>query len=106
GTTPEVAMGALAAAGVDVLGVNCGAGPTACLEAARRMDGSGGASETGLLRSVMPNAGLPRRVEGRFVYAADPAYFASMAVEAAHAGLDVIGGCCGTTPAHIAAMRQ
>jgi homocysteine S-methyltransferase len=109
GTTPETAVRALLAAGVDALGVNCGAGPFACLAAVERM----GAAErsTGTERTVrpglslMPNAGLPRRVAGRFVYAADPAYFASMVSEALAAGVSIIGGCCGTTPEHIAAMR-
>jgi homocysteine S-methyltransferase len=53
----------------------------------------------------MPNAGLPRRVDGQFVYTADPAYFASMVGRAIAAGATVIGGCCGTTPEHIRAMR-
>jgi homocysteine S-methyltransferase len=53
----------------------------------------------------MPNAGLPTRIEGRFVYAADPAYFAAEVPRFLDAGARLIGGCCGTTPEHIAAMR-
>ena len=53
----------------------------------------------------MPNAGLPRRVDGQFVYAADPEYFGSMVARAVDAGATIIGGCCGSTPQHIAAMR-
>jgi homocysteine S-methyltransferase len=99
GTTPADAIAALVASGADVIGVNCGAGPFACAEAVDRMAGPAP-------RSLMPNAGLPRRVEGRFVYAAGPDYFATMAAHAADTGIAVIGGCCGTTPDHIAAMRR
>ncbi len=102
GTTPEAASIALAAAGVDGLGVNCGVGPVACLEALAQMAPDHGASP--LL--IMPNAGLPSRVEGQFVYAAGPAYFAESVPRSLAAGARLIGGCCGTTPDHIAAMRQ
>ena len=54
----------------------------------------------------MPNAGLPQRVEGRFVYAAEPAVLRRRCVPRfLDAGARIVGGCCGTTPAHIAAMR-
>jgi homocysteine S-methyltransferase len=53
----------------------------------------------------MPNAGLPQRIEGRFVYAAGPDYFGSIVPRCLDAGAAIIGGCCGTTPEHIAAMR-
>jgi homocysteine S-methyltransferase len=56
--------------------------------------------------SVQPNAGLPQFVEGRFVYVTTPDYFADYAVKFAEEGARLIGGCCGTTPAHIAAMRH
>src|SRR5437899_10924272 len=61
--------------------------------------------ETRLPLSGQPNAGLPARVEGRFFYFATPEYFATFARQAADLGVAYIGGCCGTTPAHIAAMR-
>src|SRR4029079_6277047 len=102
GTTPEVAARVLTAAGVDVLGVNCGAGPFACLEAVPRI---AAARSDATPISVMPNAGLPRRGDGQFVYAADPAYFGSMVARASGPGATLIGGCCGTTPDHIRAMR-
>ena len=54
----------------------------------------------------MPNAGLPQRVEGQFVYAAGPAYFADAVPRFLDAGARIIGGCCGTTPEHIRHMRQ
>jgi len=56
--------------------------------------------------SAMPNAGLPQYVGGRFVYLASPSYFAEFAARAADLGVRLIGGCCGTTPAHIQAMRE
>ncbi len=101
GTTPEVAARALAAAGVDALGVNCGVGPVACLDALGQMAGA-----TDVPTLIMPNAGLPARVQGQFVYAAGPAYFADAVPGFLAAGARLVGGCCGTTPEHIAAMRQ
>lgn len=101
GTTPEVAAAALEAAEVDVIGVNCGAGPQACLEALER-------TRTGthrLARSILPNAGLPQRIDGQFVFAAGPEYFGDVVPAMLGAGATILGGCCGTTPAHIAAMR-
>ncbi|HYM83040.1 MAG TPA: bifunctional homocysteine S-methyltransferase/methylenetetrahydrofolate reductase, partial [Candidatus Dormibacteraeota bacterium] len=102
GTTPERAADALTAAGVDALGVNCGVGPLACLDALDRM----GPPTSDVARSIMPNAGLPQRIEGRFVYAAEPAYLAEMVPRMLDEGARLIGGCCGTTPDHIAAMRE
>ena len=101
GTTPEDAARALAEAGVDAFGVNCGAGPFGCLEALDRMGGPGPT----IARSIMPNAGLPQRVEGRFVYAAGPDYFGAIVPRMLGAGAAIVGGCCGTTPEHVAAMR-
>src|SRR5215831_9454041 len=54
----------------------------------------------------MPNAGLPQFVEGRFLYLASPEYFAEFAARAIALGVRLVGGCCGTTPAHIKAMRE
>ena len=56
--------------------------------------------------SAMPNAGLPQYVEGRFVYLANPEYFAEFAARAVALGARLVGGCCGTTPAHTRAMRE
>jgi len=102
GTTPEAAAQALAAAGVEAFGVNCGVGPLACLEALEAM---GRAADGDAARSIMPNAGLPQRIEGQFVYAAPPDYLAAMVPRFIAAGARIVGGCCGTTPDHIAAMR-
>jgi homocysteine S-methyltransferase len=54
---------------------------------------------------ILPNAGLPQRVEGQFVYAASPDYLGRMVGDMLDAGARLIGGCCGTTPEHVAAMR-
>jgi methionine synthase / methylenetetrahydrofolate reductase (NADH) len=106
GTTPAAAARALADEGADAVGVNCGAGPVVCLDALSTMGSTGETPPApGVTLSIMPNAGLPRRVEGQFLYAADPAYFGEMAVQFVEAGASIIGGCCGTTPAHVAAMR-
>ena len=102
GSTPAAAAALLSAAPVDVIGVNCGAGPHACLEA---LAAFGETADDGPARSILPNAGLPQRVEGQFVYAAGPEYFGAMVPRMLAAGATIVGGCCGTTPGHIAAMR-
>ena len=102
GTSPERAWAALVAAGVDVVGVNCGAGPSASIDAIERMGPSTGGAP---FRSIMPNAGLPQRLEGRFVYSAGADYFAGVTPRMLAVGARIVGGCCGTTPAHVAAMR-
>jgi homocysteine S-methyltransferase len=102
GTTPAAAAEALERAGVEAMGVNCGAGPSACLDALAAMGPRSGAAPA---RSIMPNAGLSQRLEGRFVFAASPAYFGAMTGRMLDAGARILGGCCGTSPEHIAAMR-
>ncbi len=102
GTDPAGAARALHEAGVDVIGVNCGSGPIAGIDALEAM--AVAAAGTPLL--IMPNAGLSGRVGGEFVWAAEPSYFAEEVPGFLAAGARLIGGCCGTTPAHIAAMRQ
>jgi methionine synthase / methylenetetrahydrofolate reductase (NADH) len=98
GTTPEDAVRMLGTSiDVDAIGVNCGAGPVGCLEALGAMGPAG--------RVVLPNAGLPQRIEGQFVYAAGPDYFGRMVGDMLDVGAAIVGGCCGTTPDHVAAMR-
>jgi homocysteine S-methyltransferase len=104
GSSPGAAATALSEAPVDVIGVNCGAGPHACLEALEAF-GIPGDDGDHPARSLLPNAGLPQRIEGQFVYAAGPEYFGAMVPRMLAAGAVIVGGCCGTTPAHIAAMR-
>src|SRR4029078_10967202 len=74
----------------------------ACIDA---LDAMGGPSAVGPARSIMPNAGLPQRLEGRFVYAASPTYFGTVTPRLLAFGAGILGGCCGTTPEHIAEMR-
>jgi homocysteine S-methyltransferase len=102
GTSPQTAATALAAAGVDAVGVNCGVGPHLCLDALNQM----GRPSPGLARSILPNAGLPQRLEGQFIYAAGAAYFGQAVPRFLDAGARIVGGCCGTTPEHIRQMRQ
>ena len=73
GTRPAIAAAALVAAGADVIGVNCGGGPEACVEALEAMNVPDGTE-----LSIMPNAGLPQRIGGQFVYAASPEYLGAM----------------------------
>ena len=109
GTTPESAAASLIHAAVDAFGVNCGVGPEACLEALEGMARAEPAATEETPRtpflSIMPNAGLPQRVEGQFVYAAGPDYFGGSAPRFLAAGARIVGGCCGTTPEHIGRMR-
>lgn len=100
GSSPEQAAALLTEWGADAIGVNCSTGPTAVLTAMEAMRGA-----TALPLAAMPNAGVPRAVEGRNVYLCSPEYMASFARKAIHAGVQVVGGCCGTTPNHIRAMR-
>jgi methionine synthase I (cobalamin-dependent)/5,10-methylenetetrahydrofolate reductase len=101
GATPAEVVNALAALRVDVLGVNCGVGPQAALDAIQQMR-----PLTGTPLSAMPNAGHPTTQGGRQIYVSTPDYFADYARRFAEAGVSIIGGCCGTTPEHIAAMRS
>lgn len=85
------------ALGADIVGLNCICGPAHMLELIRKV-------EPGRYRlSVMPNAGYPANVNGRCVYVDNPAYFAGKLQQLADCGAAVLGGCCGTTPQHIAA---
>jgi homocysteine S-methyltransferase len=97
GDKPEDAVVALEAEGVAVIGANCSQGPQPMLETIQRM---AAAAKTAKL-SAMPNAGAPALVEGRYVYLCTPEYMASYARRFIAAGVSVVGGCCGTTPAHI-----
>jgi methionine synthase / methylenetetrahydrofolate reductase (NADH) len=101
GSSPEQAAALLTEWGADAIGVNCSTGPTAVLTAMEAMRGA-----TALPLAAMPNAGMPRAVEGRNIYLCSPEYMASFARKAINAGVQIVGGCCGTTPNHIRAMRS
>lgn len=102
GDAPDRVALALHDADVDVIGVNCSGGPAQLLRILRQMRE---AVPDGRFW-VKPNAGWPEQVGGRIMYPATPEYFAEYAWAFHAAGADVIGGCCGTTPEHIAAMRD
>ena len=101
GSTPEIAAKRLTKWGADAVGCNCSSGPAIVLNVIERMR-----LATRLPLAAMPNAGMPRAVEGRNIYMASPEYMASFARKYIHAGASLIGGCCGTTPNHIRAMRS
>jgi methionine synthase I (cobalamin-dependent) len=100
GHSPEEVANALCELGVLVGGANCSAGPSLVLRVARRMQ----AACPKLFYASQPNAGFPTRQSGRLMYPSSPSYFADFARQAAAAGIRLIGGCCGTTPEHTAAM--
>jgi homocysteine S-methyltransferase len=108
GVTPLAAVPALVQAGADVVGANCAVGPEMTLDALWKMREADVAAESDgrpLPLSAQPNAGFPQQVDGRLLYQSGPEYFARFAPRAFEAGARLIGGCCGTTPAHIAAMQ-
>ena len=86
---------------VDAIGLNCGFGPDRMLPFVKRL-----AACTSLPLIVKPNAGLPQIVDGRTVFTVGPEEFAKDIRALAEAGASIVGGCCGTTPAHIAAVRE
>jgi len=88
-------------AGAPVIGVNCSGGPAQIARVLQAMR----AAAPDLLYSAQPNAGFPESMGGRLMYPATVDYFADSALMLKAVGASVIGGCCGTTPAHIAAMR-
>lgn len=108
GRQPEEIVRALAARRIEVIGANCSVGPQRLLGVIRAMSAETERLPEGSpapFLACMPNAGWPTRVGSRIVYRSSPEYFADFAKSAVEAGARLIGGCCGTTPAHIAAMR-
>ncbi len=101
GSSPEHAAALLTEWGAGAIGVNCSTGPATVLTAIEAMR-----KATTLPLAAMPNAGMPRAVEGRNIYLCSPEYMASFARKAIAAGAQIVGGCCGTTPNHIRAMRS
>ena len=86
---------------VDVIGINCGLGPAAAFSIAERA-----LPLTGKPFSVQANSGLPQEVEGRLIYMTTPEYFSEYAKRLIEIGVRMVGGCCGTTPSHIAMMSK
>jgi 5-methyltetrahydrofolate--homocysteine methyltransferase len=100
GVSPEQAVAALAAAGADAIGGNCGNGPDELLPVMERMR----AAAPDVTLVAKSNAGMPELIDMRAVYRADPATMASAALDFRAAGARIIGACCGSTPAHLRAM--
>jgi len=101
GASSQQAAALLTEWGAGAIGVNCSTGPTSVLTAVEAMRPA-----TALPLAAMPNAGMPRAVEGRNIYLCSPEYMASFARKAIAAGVQIVGGCCGTTPNHIRAMHS
>jgi len=101
GDTPEEIAAALAGENVAAFGGNCSVGPDVVRLVVERM-----AQVSDMPLAAQPNAGLPSYVAGKLRYTADPPYFADAARHMAIAGAALVGGCCGTTPAFIASVRD
>ena len=101
GDAPTEAARRLREIGVDVVGANCSVGSQSMVATIEQM-----AEATGGLMAAQPNAGFPHYVGGRHVYMASPEYMAGQARRMVELGVSIIGGCCGTTPEHTAALRE
>jgi homocysteine S-methyltransferase len=101
GEPPDEVANIASALGAEVAGVNCSLGPQSALEVIDQM-----AANTAIRLSAMPNAGLPKFMDGRLVYPATPDYYAEYTKKLVLAGANIVGGCCGTTPEHTSAMRE
>ncbi len=101
GLSVEEMAQSLDAYGADVIGLNCSVGPQIILDAIEKMT-----PKTRRKLSAQPNAGMPRDVSGRSMYMASPEYMATYAHHLVQAGAKIVGGCCGTTPEHIAAIVE
>jgi len=99
GASPLTFLDAVQNLGVDLVAVNCGAGPKALAEVVRAM-----LPRLSSPLLAQPNAGLPELVDGRTVFRLGPAEFAERTAALADLGVKALGGCCGSTPAHIAAL--
>jgi methionine synthase / methylenetetrahydrofolate reductase(NADPH) len=101
GTEPERFTEELNGLAPDVIGLNCSEGPKVMLDAVEKM-----VKVTHLPLCIQPNAGVPANVDGRNIYQATPRYMAKYAKRMIQSGARIVGGCCGTTPAHIREMRN
>jgi methionine synthase I (cobalamin-dependent)/5,10-methylenetetrahydrofolate reductase len=102
GDNPGKVAKALNAYGADVVGINCSGGPNQLIRILKEMREALPQGQYW----VKPNAGWPEQVSGRVFYPASPEYFGDYAISFWQSGARIIGGCCGTTPAHIEAMRK
>jgi methionine synthase I (cobalamin-dependent)/5,10-methylenetetrahydrofolate reductase len=101
GRCVEHVLQELLSSGADVAGLNCRLGPLHMIESLETVD----LPQKGFL-SAYPNAGLPKYADGTFVYEGTAEYFKDMAARFIAQGVRLLGGCCGTTPAHIQALKQ
>ncbi|MFP4081500.1 MAG: bifunctional homocysteine S-methyltransferase/methylenetetrahydrofolate reductase [Candidatus Aminicenantes bacterium] len=101
GVSPVQVVKKLEEWGSHVAGINCSTGPEAVWEAIQKM-----ARVSQIPLSAQPNAGFPQLVHGRLIYLASPEYFAEYAKRFIQSGVRVVGGCCGTTPVHIEAIKD
>lgn len=99
GTTPEVAVVVLQSLGADVIGVNCSTGPAEMAPLVAKM-----AEYATIPILAKPNNGFPELIDGKTIYRTTPEEFAQAGVSLVEAGAAIVGGCCGTTPAHIRAL--
>jgi methionine synthase I (cobalamin-dependent)/5,10-methylenetetrahydrofolate reductase len=104
GDDPAKVARMLRDAEVDVIGVNCSGGPAQLLRILKQMVQA--VPDHSAKFWVKPNAGWPEQVGGRIMYPADAEYFGEYALSFRDMGACIVGGCCGTTPQHIAAMRK
>ena len=101
GTDPTTAAVTLESLGADMIGANCSLGPDQLLPVIEKM-----VTATSLPVTLRPNAGMPMLQDGRTIFPLSPEQFAAWVPRIVEAGVTAIGGCCGTTPAHIAAVRE
>lgn len=101
GTDPQTQAITLDAMGADIIGVNCSLGPQQLIPIVKTI-----AENTDKPISVQPNAGMPQLVNGKTIFPMTPEDFGTWAPKLLQAGATYIGGCCGTTPAHIAAIKK
>ena len=102
GLRPSQVVQAIVPLGVAAIGANCGKSPEAMLEIVTEMN----AQNTGLPIWTKPNAGLPHLIGELEIYDATPEIMAGFAQKYIAAGAQIVGGCCGSTPGHVAAMAQ
>ena len=101
GTDPQSAAVILSAMGADIIGANCSLGPEQLVPIVKEL-----AENCACPISIQPNAGMPHLVDGKTVFPMTPEDFGKWAPELVKAGATFIGGCCGTTPEHIRAIKK
>lgn len=101
GTDPVTAVVVMQSLGADAVGMNCSTGPEAMLEPIAKM-----AEYAAIPLLAKPNAGMPELIDGQTVFNVEPEEFAEVGKKLVEEGAAIIGGCCGTTPEHIRALKE